>query len=162
MSDAKKSSKDASSHTLTDNDIKTERSIGRRSLFALVAGAAGAGLAACVQVNPARTGGGTVSNPAGGGGTRVQQSGLTDNDPQDQPGNGSGPRYSGLNDSDSGNSAAGSDNAGYGRTGPQPTGFSDNDPVDSPGYGQGRAYSGRSDSDGPGSAGGEDQPGYGY
>lgn len=138
MSDSKKSSKDASSHTLTDNDIKTERSIGRRSMFALVAGAAGAGLAACVQVNPARTGptAPTPTTPAVNPGSGINDNdfgnnsdvagrgiggatGHTDNDAGDIAGNGIGPGIpqTNLSDSDTQASPGGQDPSGFGRTG---------------------------------------------
>lgn len=136
---------------LKDDEIKTERSLGRRSLLTLVAGAVGAGVASCVPVGP---GGFTTTNPG--------YTGLTDNDTgqfQDQPnygrfGGGGGPTYTGLTDNDSG---AYQDQEGYGRFGGGGggaiyTGFNDNDTgayADAAGYGRGTgsSYTGLNDSD---------------
>lgn len=71
-------------------------------------------------------------------GPRPPQSGLTDADPGDQPGNGRGgnaprPGQQGQSDADP------NDPAGQGRGGNAPRGQSDSDPSDPPGQGRGGA-----------------------
>ena len=158
--------------TLRDDDIKTERTFGRRSMLSMVAGVAGAGLATGVPVRGSVLAHGATGYSDNDSGKRADEAGngrgtgLTDNDAgqfQDPVGNGTGQGQSGLNDSDSGNNA---DPAGQGR-GNKPRnggGLTDNDVgqfQDPIGGGTGPMQSGLNDSDDASSAGGADQGGYG-
>ena len=103
--------------SLSDENVTSEPTLGRRSFMLGTIGGTTA-LAACVPV---------VVPVSGPGGT-----GITDSDSFDSIGNGSGgPRTTGLTDSDS------FDAIGNGSGGPRTTGFTDRDSFNAGGNGNG-------------------------
>ena len=96
------STEDKGKLTLTDDEIETRPTLGRRS-FLLAAVGAPAALAACVPAGPVSTGGGTGWTDTDNGSTT------------DAAGYGRGPHrtnYSGMTDADTGGFV---DSPGYGR-----------------------------------------------